>query len=87
MEIALRGNEEMQRSLFEHAPDAIVVTDQNGLIFQVNAQAETIFGYSRKELLGQSVDLLVPERVRKFHAGHHADYHAAPPAHAQWAPQ
>jgi len=67
----------MQRTLFEYASEAIVVTDQNGLIFQVNAQAETIFGYSREELLGQSVDLLVPDSVRNFHADHQANNHSA----------
>ena len=75
-ETALRKSEEIQRSLFEHAPDAILVTDQNGRIVQANTQAEATFGYRREELVGQSVDLLVPECSRAAHVKHRAHYHS-----------
>jgi PAS domain S-box-containing protein len=66
------------RSLLESAPDAMVIVDANGLIVIVNAQAETLFGYPRHELLGQSVELLVPESVKGRHSSHRVGYFADP---------
>ena len=54
-------------SLFEAAPNGIIAVDKNGRIGLVNAQAEKMFGYSREELIGQPVELLVPERLRHGH--------------------
>src|SRR5207302_3443687 len=56
------------RVLFESAPNGVLVADDNGLISLLNAQMERMFGYSRAELDGLSVDVLVPERFRKGHA-------------------
>ena len=53
--------------LVELAPDAMVFVDEHGDIARVNVQAETVFGYSREELLGQPVDLLLPGRFRRLH--------------------
>jgi PAS domain S-box-containing protein len=64
--------------LVEGMPDAFAVVDQSGTIVMVNGQAERLFGYSRDEMLGQSVDILLPERLRSAHRGHRADYFAAP---------
>ncbi|MFZ1431559.1 MAG: PAS domain S-box protein [Geminicoccaceae bacterium] len=61
------------RRLLEAAPDAIVVTDQHGRIVLVNAQAETLFGYHRTELLGQAVEILLPTYCRERHAPHRAN--------------
>jgi PAS domain S-box-containing protein len=69
----------------EAAPNAIVMVDQTGKIALVNAQTEKLFGYSRDELLGQSVEFLVPERFRAAHPGHRARFFAGPSA-ARWAP-
>ena len=55
---------------FEFAPDAIVVTNQEGRIVRVNAQAGKMFGYEPDELLGQIVEVLVPERLRAMHVTH-----------------
>ena len=66
------------RSLLESAPDATIVADAAGRIILVNAQTEKLFGYAREEMLGQTVEMLVPERLRGAHAGHRAAYQRAP---------
>lgn len=66
------------RGLLESAPDAIVTTDRSGRIALVNSQAERLFGYQREELLGQPIELLVPERFRELHARQRESYTAAP---------
>lgn len=68
----------VNRGLLQAAPDAIVVVDSRGQITLVNAQTETLFGYTREELLGQPVEVLLPERFRRVHAGHRADYGTKP---------
>ncbi|MDP2341420.1 MAG: histidine kinase dimerization/phosphoacceptor domain -containing protein [Deltaproteobacteria bacterium] len=62
----------------ESAPDAMIVVDAEGWILLVNAQAETLFGYGRAELLGSRVDLLVPDRARASHQTHREAYGQAP---------
>lgn len=76
LEIEHRRAEERFRGLLEAAPDAIVIVDGRGRIVLVNAQTETFFGYSRDDLLGQPVELLVPERFRDRHGGHRDQYGA-----------
>jgi PAS domain S-box-containing protein len=66
------------RALLDAAPDAIVGVDQAGGIALVNDQAERLFGYDRDELLGQPVELLVPEMVRKVHPVWRRQYLADP---------
>jgi PAS domain S-box-containing protein len=73
-EQALRRSEQQFRSLFEFSPDAIVVTSREGKITEVNAQVEKFFGYTRSELLGQTVEILIPERFRSTHPKRRADY-------------
>ena len=58
----------------EAAPDAVVIIDPEGRIALVNAQTERMFGFSRDELLGQSVERLLPERFRAAHTGHRENY-------------
>ncbi len=74
MEEALRQSEQQLRALFEFSPDAIIASDQEGQITQANARVESFFGYTRAELLGQSIDVLVPERFRRSHPAHRKDY-------------
>jgi len=64
--------------LLEAAPDAVVVVDAEGRIVLANAQVERLFGYRRQELLGQEVELLVPERFRHAHVAHRSAYMAQP---------
>ncbi|MEN3304143.1 MAG: hypothetical protein V7603_345 [Micromonosporaceae bacterium] len=66
------------RGLLEAAPDAIVGVNRHGRIELVNAQAERLFGYARDELLGQPVEMLVPEYARGLHPGHRRRYSAQP---------
>ncbi len=58
------------RGLFEAAVLALVVVDRGGVIVLVNAAAQALFGYRREELLGERLEILVPERLR---AGHRRD--------------
>jgi protein-histidine pros-kinase len=73
---SLRESETLLRKLFEYAPDAIVVVNRQGSIILVNAQTETMFGYSRIELLGQPVELLLPDRFKERHVMHRTSYMA-----------
>ncbi|GAA3348979.1 hypothetical protein GCM10020358_69460 [Amorphoplanes nipponensis] len=70
--------EAMFRGLLEAAPDAIIGVTADGRITLLNAQTERLFGYRRDELLGQSVDILVPERIRAAHPDHRRNYFANP---------
>ncbi len=64
----------MFEGLFEFAPDAMVVVNREGLIVQVNKQAEKLFGYTREELLQMKHDTLVPERYTVKHKEDRAGY-------------
>lgn len=81
MQDPLQG-EDISRALLESAPDAMVIVDQDGHILLVNAQAEALFGYSRDEMLGQPVELLVPERFRGRHPEHRVRFLADPKVRA-----
>ena len=62
------------RHILESAPDAMIIVDQNGRIAIANDQAVNIFGYPREDLIGQSVEKLLPEALRERHVGHRAGY-------------
>jgi len=67
-------------NLFEVSPDAIFVTDTQGVIRGANPRAAELFGHTQAELVGQSIDHLVPERFRGRHPSHRENYNAHPRA-------
>lgn len=70
--------EERFRQLLEAAPDAIMQVNANGQIVLLNRVTEDMFGYTRDELLGQPVELLIPQELRARHAEHRAHYQQNP---------
>ncbi|MBI3049299.1 MAG: sigma 54-interacting transcriptional regulator [Acidobacteria bacterium] len=68
------GAEAKFRQFLESAPDALVIVNQAGVIEVVNAQAERLFGYSREEMLGCTIEMLVPSRFRTGHLAHRDAY-------------
>ena len=66
------------RGLLEAAPDAIVGVTTDGRISLVNAQTERLFGYARDELVGEPIEILVPDRVRTVHPSHRGGYFSQP---------
>lgn len=70
--------EDKFRSLLESAPDAMVIVDETGVIQLVNAQTESMFGYSREDLIGKTVELLMPDRYEKAHYGHRYHFFTSP---------
>jgi PAS domain S-box-containing protein len=77
--------EQKFRGLLESAPDAMVIVGRDGRIGLVNSQLERLFGYPREELLGQSVDILVPPRYRGHHASHREGFFSQPRPRAMGA--
>ena len=72
-----RGSETI-RGLLETIPDAMVIADIKGAIVLANTHAERLFGYGTGELLGQSVEVLVPESLRQHHVQHREEFRAQP---------
>ena len=66
------------RELLEAAPDAIIEVDGDGRILLMNDITQQLFGYQREELLGQPVDILIPEELRRGHVVHRRDYAEKP---------
>ena len=76
----LQIGEERFRRVVEAAPSAMIMVNQEGQITLANQQAEKTFGYSREELLGRPIEMLVPERLRSGHQGFRHDYLCDPQA-------
>lgn len=76
--MAERLDDDLAHGLVESGPDALVLADEAGQIVFVNTQAEALFGYSSTELVGQPIELLVPESLRRPHTELRSGYAAAP---------
>jgi PAS domain S-box-containing protein len=75
-----QASEAKARLLFENAAQGITITDRDGRIVEANPTACRLFGYSSAELIGESIDILLPESFRGRHAGLRADYDRQPHA-------
>ena len=75
---ARRSMEARFRGLLESAPDPIIVVNSGGAIVVVNGQTESLFGYRRDELLGQPIEILLPQRFAAAHAQHVRNFFRAP---------
>ncbi|MCB2004280.1 MAG: PAS domain S-box protein [Rhodoferax sp.] len=73
------------RDLLESAPDAMVIVNRDGVMVLVNHQAVRLFGWSQEEMLGRSIDILVPTRFRPQHASHRSGFAAQSRARAMGA--
>ena len=80
-----RAADERFRLAVEASPDGIVLANEEGQIVLINALTERLFGYSRQELVGQTVEILIPERFRAVHPGLRSGFHAVPEARAMGA--
>lgn len=68
------------RALLDAAPDAIIIVDSEGRIVLANVRVEELFGYAKQELVGESIERLIPERFRKNHPHHRTQFFTAPRA-------
>ncbi len=77
-EVALRKSKDIARAVLESASEGIILVDPAGRMTLVNGAAERMFGYAPSELLGQPLEVLLPERIHGTHVAHRTDYFAEP---------
>jgi protein-histidine pros-kinase len=70
----INDSEAYFRTILESAPDAMIIIDDRGKMAVVNGQAESMFGYARDEMLGQTIEMLLPERLREQHVRNRATF-------------
>jgi len=78
IENSLRESEAMFKGLFEFAPDGVIVVDADGRIRLVNHQAQEMFGYTRDEMLGRSIETLMAERYQSMHTRRVSEFFQSP---------
>ena len=71
-------SEKKFQSFINNVPDAILVVNNQGTITQISKQAETLFGYTKEELLGNNINKLIPKRLRTIHEKHESNYFRSP---------
>jgi PAS domain S-box-containing protein len=85
-DITLRKKADQKfKDLLESAPDAMVIVNRSGEMVLVNSQAVKLFGWTREELLGNKIEMLVPERFRNQHPGNRGGFFAHPRARSMGA--
>lgn len=72
----LKQSQQLFEGVMQSAPDAMILIDSQGLIVMTNRQTERVFGYAQDELVGQSIEILVPHRAREHHPAHVARFFA-----------
>jgi PAS domain S-box-containing protein len=72
--------EQRFRTVLEASPNAIIAVDHRGRVIYANPQVETTFGYARTELIGELVELLIPDRVSERHVSHRSGFLSHPNA-------
>jgi diguanylate cyclase (GGDEF)-like protein/PAS domain S-box-containing protein len=77
-EQALRQSEERFRTVIEATTNALILADGDGIISLLNSQAEKVFGYTREELYGKSLEILIPEELRQRHMHNRLKYQGSP---------
>lgn len=82
---ALQRSRALFETLFEHATDALVLTDRAGIIRRVSRRTEELFGHSREALVGRPLEMLMPERFRSHHQSHRSGYAESPKFRAMGA--
>jgi PAS domain S-box-containing protein len=82
-EASLRQSEERMSLILEASPNAVVLANEEDQVVLVNARAENIFGYRRNDLVGQKIEILVPERFRTSYQAYRAQFLGAPIASAR----
>jgi PAS domain S-box-containing protein len=80
LEAALRKSEALAQAVLASATEGIILIDAGGRIIVVNPAAERMFGYDRGDLLGQPLEVLLPQRIRGPHVAHRTGYFAGPRA-------
>jgi PAS domain S-box-containing protein len=81
-EEALAKSAAQFRLVVESAPNGLVMVNESGEILMVNSQTERLFGYTRAEMIGQHVEMLLPNRYRAAHPGQRGDYFRSPATRA-----
>jgi PAS domain S-box-containing protein len=74
LEDALRQARAAFEKFYEQPPDGTIMVDESGRIDRVNEAAESMFGFSRERMIGQPIEMLIPERFRDRHTTHRAHY-------------
>ena len=72
-------------AVFESAPDAMIITESSGEIVLINSKTEELFGYTKTELIGNRIEILIPQNLRKQHHSHRENYQKAPTSRSMGA--
>jgi PAS domain S-box-containing protein len=78
VELSLQKSEAHSRQLIESAPDGVIIMSKSGMIQTINQRTEILFGYERDELIGQMVEILIPQNFRAGHTKHRDEYFSNP---------